>query len=93
MKWMIGTPLPASGLKPSKRIICTAEVESTVIAVVDQQHAPLIGTAPELLQVLKDAEFYACHQERACSGDSCVCGYEDWWNRFNAAITKAEAAS
>ena len=53
MKWMIGTPLPASGLKPHERVICTEEVNSTVIAIVDKEHAPLISASPELLESVK----------------------------------------
>jgi hypothetical protein len=54
MKWMIGTPLPAAGLKPHERIICTEEVESTVIAIVDKSYAGLVAASPELLEALKE---------------------------------------
>ena len=50
---MVGTPLPASGLRPDQRIICTAETQATVIAIVEKDQANLIGAAPDLLEALK----------------------------------------
>lgn len=61
---------------------------------ISREDALVMWAGPELLQVLKDAEFYANHQERACRSEDglcvCMCGYYDWWTRFNAAIAKAE---
>ncbi len=48
MKWMVGTPLPASGLRPDQRVICTEEVNSTVVAIVETQYAAKIAATPDL---------------------------------------------
>lgn len=49
-KWMIGTPLPASGLRPDQRVICTEEVESTVVAIVEEDSAAMIAAAPDMYE-------------------------------------------
>lgn len=51
----------------------------------------LMAVAPALLQELKDAELYAAH-ERGCPfrEANCICGYEQWWQRKEAALALAE---
>ena len=51
--WMIGTPLPVSGLQSHQRVICTAEVDSTVIAIVEADHAGLVASAPKYVAALE----------------------------------------